>query len=68
MKEMKSMTRIEQLEPEKVPAWTRKMFNDLEKGMGILPNMFKCMGNSDDALKGFMDFNRQRNCIIFKNV
>jgi len=51
------MPRLKQLEPQDSDAWTRKLFRKVEESLGLLPNMFKCMGNSDVALDGFLSFN-----------
>jgi uncharacterized peroxidase-related enzyme len=51
------MPRLKQLEPQESDAWTRKLFGKVEGSLGLVPNMFKCMGNSDVALDGFLNFN-----------
>lgn len=51
------MPRIKQLDPKEADAWTRRLFRKVEESLGVIPNMFKCMGNSDVALDGFLGFN-----------
>lgn len=51
------MPRIKQLDPKEADAWTRKLFRKVEESLGLVPNMFKCMGNSDVALDGFLGLN-----------
>lgn len=51
------MPRLRQLDPEQADSWTRKLFKKVEESLGVVPNMFKCMGNSGMALDGFLGFN-----------
>lgn len=51
------MPRIKQIDPMEANVWTRRLFRKLEEGLGVLPNMFKCMGNSDVGLDGFLSLN-----------
>jgi uncharacterized peroxidase-related enzyme len=51
------MPRIKQLSFDEAQSWTKKLFKKVEEGFGMVPNMFKCMGNSDVALDGFLAFN-----------
>ncbi len=51
------MPRIRQLGFEEAQSWTKRLFKKIEQSFGKVPNMFKCMGNSDVALDGFMAFN-----------
>lgn len=51
------MPRIKQLGFDEAQSWTKRLFKKVEEGFGTLPNMFKCMGNSDVALDGFLSFN-----------
>jgi uncharacterized peroxidase-related enzyme len=51
------MPRLKQLEVEEAKSWTRKLFGKVNDSLGLVPNMFKCMGNSDTALDGFLSFN-----------
>ena len=51
------MPRIKQLAFEEAQSWTKKLFRKVEEGFGMVPNMFKCMGNSDVGLDGFLAFN-----------
>jgi len=51
------MPRIKQLQMDEVQTWTKNLFRKVEQGLGVLPNMFKCMGNSDVTLDGFLGLN-----------
>lgn len=51
------MPRIKQLSMDEAQSWTKKLFRKVEEGFGMVPNMFKCMGNSDVGLDGFLAFN-----------
>lgn len=51
------MPRLKQLEVEEAKSWTKKLFSKVKDSLGLVPNMFKCMGNSDTALDGFLSFN-----------
>ncbi len=55
------MPRVKQLVAKEADAWTRKLFRKVEEGLGLVPNMFKCMGNSGVALDGFLGFNASLN-------
>jgi uncharacterized peroxidase-related enzyme len=51
------MPRLQQLDSKQADSWTRKLFAKIEENLGVVPNMFKCMGNSAVAMDGFMGFN-----------
>lgn len=51
------MPRIKQLKVDEATSYTKKLFKRVEESMGMVPNMFKCMGNSDSALDGFLSMN-----------
>ena len=51
------MPRIKQLQLDEAQTWTKNLFRKVEKSLGVIPNMFKCMGNSDVVLDGFLALN-----------
>jgi len=48
--------RIKQLDPE-IKGWTGRLFKKVKESMGLVPNMFACMGNSPMAFEGFLTLN-----------
>jgi uncharacterized peroxidase-related enzyme len=53
----KRMPRIKQLGQDEAQSWTKKLFKRVEESLGLVPNMFRCMGNSDVGLDGFLALN-----------
>jgi uncharacterized peroxidase-related enzyme len=51
------MPRLKQLGVEEAELATRKLLGKVKDNLGVVPNMFKCMANSDTALNGFLSFN-----------
>lgn len=51
------MPRIKQLSFEEAQSWTKRLYKKVEANLGVVPNMFKCMGNSDVGLDGFLALN-----------
>ena len=51
------MPRIKQLTAGEAQSWTKKLYKRVEGNLGVVPNMFKCMGNSDVSLDGFLALN-----------
>lgn len=51
------MSRIKQINPEEASSYIRKLFKKLKASYGTIPNMFRCMGNSEMALDGFLSMN-----------
>jgi len=51
------MPRIRQLNMEEAQTWTKNLYRRVEKNIGVVPNMFKCIGNSDVGLDGFLALN-----------
>ncbi|RKX71652.1 carboxymuconolactone decarboxylase family protein [candidate division WOR-3 bacterium] len=51
------MARIKQINPEEASSYTRKLFKRIKEAFGTIPNMFRCMGNSEMALDGFLSMN-----------
>jgi uncharacterized peroxidase-related enzyme len=48
------VSRIQQVEIEGADALVRNLFGKVEQGLGVIPNMFRCMANSTMAFDGFM--------------
>ncbi|MBI4775566.1 MAG: carboxymuconolactone decarboxylase family protein [Deltaproteobacteria bacterium] len=51
------MPRLKQVGTDEGSALTNKLLKRVGESMGIVPNMFKCMGSSEMALDGFMAMN-----------
>ncbi len=51
------MPRIKQLDAEQQKGWTGRLFKKVKESMGLVPNMFACMGNSSMAFEGFLTLN-----------
>ncbi len=51
------MPRLNVLDPETTKGWTGRLLRKVEEGLGVVPNMFKAMGNSEWALDGFLTLN-----------
>jgi len=51
------MPRIKQLSFNEAQSWTKRIYKKVEENLGVVPNMFKCMGNSDVGLDGFLALN-----------
>ncbi len=51
------MPRIKQLSFNDAQSWTKRLYKKVEENLGVVPNMFKCMGNSDVGLDGFLALN-----------
>jgi uncharacterized peroxidase-related enzyme len=51
------MPRIKQLDAEQTKGWTGRLFRKVSESLGLVPNMFACMGNSAMALEGFLTLN-----------
>jgi uncharacterized peroxidase-related enzyme len=50
------VNRIIQLDPERVTGKTKKLFDDVQGRLGIVPNVFRVLGNAPAALEGYLDF------------
>ena len=51
------MPRIKQLSFDAAQSWTKRLYKKVEESLGVMPNMFKIMGNSDVGLDGFLALN-----------
>jgi uncharacterized peroxidase-related enzyme len=50
------MNRISQLDPASATGKTRQLFHDVQAKLGIVPNLFRVLGNSPAALEGYLNF------------
>jgi uncharacterized peroxidase-related enzyme len=48
------MSRLKQIEIEQASGLVRNLFGKVQQGLGVIPNMFRCMANSAMAFDGFM--------------
>ena len=48
------MSRVKQIEIEQASGLVKKLFGKVEQGLGVIPNMFRCIANSTMAFDGFM--------------
>jgi uncharacterized peroxidase-related enzyme len=51
------MARLNVLDPESTKGWAGRLLKKVEEGLGVVPNMFKAMGNSEWTLEGFLTLN-----------
>ena len=51
------MARIKQLNNDEAQSYTKKLYRKIEESSGGVPNMFRCMGNSEMALDSFLSMN-----------
>jgi len=51
------MARLNVLDPETTKGWTGRLLKKVQEGLGVVPNMFKAMGNSAWTLEGFLTLN-----------
>ncbi len=50
------MNRITQLDPSTATGKTRQLFDGVKAKLGIVPNLFRVLGNSPAALDGYLGF------------
>jgi len=50
------MNRITQLDPASATGKTKQLFDGVEAKLGIVPNLFRVLGNSPAALEGYLNF------------
>jgi AhpD family alkylhydroperoxidase len=51
------LNRITQLDPRQAKGKTKKLFEQLHGELGVVPNLFRVLGNSPAALEGYLNFN-----------
>ena len=56
MSEAKPASRIPQLDPERATGKTKRLFDDVKAKFGVVPNLFRVLGNSSAALEGYINF------------
>jgi len=50
------MNRITQLDPATTTGQTRQLLDAVEKKLGVVPNLFRVLGNAPAALEGYLNF------------
>lgn len=50
------MNRIHQTEPTTATGKTGQLFNNVQKGLGFVPNLMRVLGNSPAAIEGYLGF------------
>lgn len=50
------MNRITQLDPASATGKTKQLFDGVQAKLGIVPNLFRVLGNSPAALEGYLNF------------
>lgn len=58
MKEARTANRVRQVEPEQARGKARRLFEDVQRTFGRVPNLFRVLGNAPVALEGYLNFNR----------
>jgi uncharacterized peroxidase-related enzyme len=51
------LNRITQLDPRQAKGPTKKLFDQVRAELGLVPNLFRVLGNSPAALEGYLNFN-----------
>lgn len=50
------MNRITQLDPSSTTGKTKQLFDGVQAKLGVVPNLFRVLGNSPAALEGYLHF------------
>lgn len=50
------MTRIVQLDPQTTTGASKALFEGVQKKLGVVPNLFRVLGNAPAALQGYLNF------------
>ncbi len=50
------MNRITQLDPTSATGKTKQLFDGVQAKLGVVPNLFRVLGNSSAALEGYLNF------------
>lgn len=50
------MNRIAQLDPTQAMGNTKQLFDQVQARLGVVPNVFRVLGNSPAALEGYLNF------------
>ena len=56
MTETRRRNRIEQLDPERATGKTKRLFDDVKGKFGVVPNLFRVLGNAPAALESYLNF------------
>jgi AhpD family alkylhydroperoxidase len=51
-----NLNRITQLDPTKATGKTKQLFDTVQARFGVVPNLFRVLGNSPSALEGYLNF------------
>lgn len=54
------MNRLTELTIEKAPDQSKKLFEEIKKSIGMLPNIYKVIGNSPNALAAYLSFSESQ--------
>jgi uncharacterized peroxidase-related enzyme len=52
----KGLNRVVQLDPEHATGTTKRLFDDVKVKFGVVPNVFRVLGNAPVALEGYLNF------------
>ena len=52
------MTRIQPLQPTQANEQTQKLLDGVQRGLGMVPNMFRTLAHSSAALSGYLSFHQ----------
>ncbi len=55
MSEAKDLNRIPQLDPDRAIGKTRRLFDNVRAKFGVVPNLFRVLGNAPAALEGYLN-------------
>ncbi len=50
------MNRIQTIDPTQTEGKTRQLFDGVKAKLGVVPNLFKVLGNSPSTLEGYLNF------------
>ncbi len=56
MSRSRDQNRIPPLDPERVTGTTKQLFDDMRAKFGVVPNLFRVLGNSPAALEAYVNF------------
>jgi uncharacterized peroxidase-related enzyme len=56
MSQAKELNRISQLDPAVATGKTKLLFDDVKAMLGLVPNLFRVLGNAPAALESYLDF------------
>jgi len=51
------VNRITQLNPAEATGKTKQLFDAVQAKLGVVPNLFRVLGNAPAALEGYLNFN-----------